>query len=42
MNWKECGTKLPWPNLRYYPSIYLEILGKIMKILRIPSVLSEI
>jgi hypothetical protein len=22
MNWKGCGKKRAWPNLRYYPSIF--------------------
>jgi hypothetical protein len=26
MNWKECGRKLSWPNLRYYLGINLERL----------------
>jgi hypothetical protein len=28
MNWKGCGRKRSWPNLRYYPGICLEGLGK--------------
>jgi hypothetical protein len=24
MNWKGCGRKRSWPNLRYYPGICLE------------------
>jgi hypothetical protein len=24
MNWRGCGTKQPWPKLRYYPSICIE------------------
>jgi hypothetical protein len=24
MNWKGCGRKRSWPNLRYFPSICLE------------------
>jgi hypothetical protein len=33
MNWKGCGRRLSWPNLRYYPSIFLEDLWKTTKIL---------
>jgi hypothetical protein len=29
MNWKGYGTKLSWPNLRYYTGIFLEGLRKI-------------
>jgi hypothetical protein len=28
MNWKGCGRKWSWPNLRYYPGICLEGLGE--------------
>jgi hypothetical protein len=28
MNWKGCGRKKSWPNLRYYPGICLEGLRK--------------
>jgi hypothetical protein len=28
VNWKECGRRLSWPNLRYCPCIYLEGLRK--------------
>jgi hypothetical protein len=28
MNWKGCGRKRSWPNLRYYPDICLEGLRK--------------
>jgi hypothetical protein len=28
MNWKGCGRKQPWPNLRYYASICMEGLRK--------------
>jgi hypothetical protein len=31
MHWKECGRKLSWPILRYYPSICLEGLRKTTK-----------
>jgi hypothetical protein len=31
MNWKEYGRKRSWSNLRYYPGIGLDILGKITK-----------
>jgi hypothetical protein len=31
MIWKGCGRKLPWPNLRNYPSIHLQWLRKAMK-----------
>jgi hypothetical protein len=31
MNWKGCGRKQSWPNLRYYPSIYLEELRQTIK-----------
>jgi hypothetical protein len=31
MNWKECGRKRSWPNLRYYPNICLEDLRKSTK-----------
>jgi hypothetical protein len=31
MNWKECGRKWSWPNLRYCPSIFLEKLRKTTK-----------
>jgi hypothetical protein len=34
---KECGTKFPWPNLRYYPGIGLKVLGKTIGTLRIPG-----
>jgi hypothetical protein len=34
MNWKGCGRKQSWPNLRYYPSICLEGLRKTTKYLR--------
>jgi hypothetical protein len=33
MNWKGCGRKLLYPNLRYYPGIYLEGLRKTTKTL---------
>jgi hypothetical protein len=33
MNLKGYGTKLSWPNLRYYPAICLEGLKKTMKTL---------
>jgi hypothetical protein len=28
MNWKGCEKKRSWPNLRFYPIIYLEELRK--------------
>jgi hypothetical protein len=31
MIWKECGRKQSWPNLEYYPGIYLEGLRKTTK-----------
>jgi hypothetical protein len=31
MNWKGYGTKQSWPNLRYYPNIFLEGLRKLQK-----------
>jgi hypothetical protein len=31
MTWKGFGRKQSWPNLRYYPGIYLEGLRKTMK-----------
>jgi hypothetical protein len=31
MNWKGHGRKWSWPNLRYYPGIFLEGLRKNMK-----------
>jgi hypothetical protein len=30
MNWKICGKKRSWPNLRYYPGIRLKGLSKAM------------
>jgi hypothetical protein len=30
-NWKGCGRKRSWPNLRYYPSIFLQGLRKNMR-----------
>jgi hypothetical protein len=30
-NWKECGRKRSWPNLRYCPLMWLEGLGKTTK-----------
>jgi hypothetical protein len=33
MNWKGCGWKWLWPNLRYYPGICLEGWRKTMRIL---------
>jgi hypothetical protein len=32
MNWKGYGRKWSWPNLRYYPGIFLEGLWKTTKI----------
>jgi hypothetical protein len=31
MNWKRCGGKQSWPNLSYYPGIYLEGLRRGME-----------
>jgi hypothetical protein len=31
MNWKGCGSKRSWHNLRYYPGICLKGLGKTTK-----------
>jgi hypothetical protein len=31
MNWRGCGRKRSCPNLRYYPSIYVEGLRKTTK-----------
>jgi hypothetical protein len=31
MNWKESGRKQSWPNVRYYPGMYLEGLRKDLK-----------
>jgi hypothetical protein len=31
MNWKGCGKKWSWPNLRHYPAICLEGLRKTTK-----------
>jgi hypothetical protein len=31
MNWKECGRKRSWPNLRHYHCICLEELRKVSK-----------
>jgi hypothetical protein len=31
MNWKECGRKRSWPNLRYCPGDWREWLGKTVK-----------
>jgi hypothetical protein len=42
MNWKGCGRKQSWPNLRYYPNIFLEGLGKPTKNLRIAILQAEI
>jgi hypothetical protein len=28
MNWKGCGRKWSWPNLMFYPSIFVEGLRK--------------
>jgi hypothetical protein len=33
VNWKVCGRTRSWPNLRYYPGIYLEGLRKTTKTL---------
>jgi hypothetical protein len=32
INWKEYGRKQPWPNLRYYPCIFLKELKKTKKV----------
>jgi hypothetical protein len=31
MNWEGYGRKRSWPNLRYYPGIYLDGLRKATK-----------
>jgi hypothetical protein len=31
MNWKGYGRVWSWPNLRYYPSIFLEVVRRILK-----------
>jgi hypothetical protein len=31
MSWKGCGKKWSWPNLRYYPRIFMKELRKITK-----------
>jgi hypothetical protein len=31
MNWKGCGRKRSWPNLRYYPGTRLEGVRKTTK-----------
>jgi hypothetical protein len=33
MNWKGCGRRQSWPNLRYYPGSCLEGLRKTAKTL---------
>jgi hypothetical protein len=33
MNWKGCGRKWSWPNLRYYLGIFLEGLRNTTKVL---------
>jgi hypothetical protein len=33
INWKGCGRKRSWPNLRYYPGICPERLRKTTEIL---------
>jgi hypothetical protein len=43
VNLKGLGRKWPWLNSRYYPSIHLERLRKIMKAsIRVVSVVAEI
>jgi hypothetical protein len=43
INWKGCGRKQPWPNLRYYPGIALEGQRKTTKTsVRIASLWAEI
>jgi hypothetical protein len=42
MNWEGCGRKQSWPNLRYYPNIFLEGLGKTTENLRIAILHAEI
>jgi hypothetical protein len=42
MNWKRCGRKWSWPNLRYYPDICLEGLRKTTRNLRIAGLQAEI
>jgi hypothetical protein len=41
-DWKGCERKRLWPNLRYYPRIFLEGLRKTMKDLRRVGVAAEI
>jgi hypothetical protein len=41
VNWKRCGRKRSWPNLRYYPSICLEGLRETTKNLRINGLQAE-
>jgi hypothetical protein len=43
MNWKECGRKQLWPNLRYYPGFCLERLRETIKALvRIAGLQAEV
>jgi hypothetical protein len=40
--WKECGRNRTWPDLKHYPSICLEELGKTTTKLSRNSSLAEI
>jgi hypothetical protein len=43
MNWKGYGRKQSWPNLRYFPNIFLEGLRKLQKTsVRIAGLWAEI
>ena len=43
MNLKGFGKKQPWPNIRHYPGIFLNLLRKTIKFSgRISSILAEI
>jgi hypothetical protein len=42
MNWKGCGRKLPWSDLRPYPGIFLEAPRKTTESLRIAGHRAEI
>jgi hypothetical protein len=42
LNWKGCGRKWPWPNLRHCSGIYLEEVRNMTEDLRIVGVLAKI
>jgi hypothetical protein len=42
LNWKGCGRKWSWPNLRCYPDIFLEGLRKSTKKLGIVSLEADV